>query len=98
VIYFTLSATKGGRLHFKIFETEQVDDCIDFIVELLQDAQHYGIQQILKATGGGAHLYHDKLVSKLPFGVVIQKEDEMECLITGKSDESSGRSSHYHWH
>lgn len=83
VIYFTLSADrKGGRLHFKIFETEQVDDCIDFIVELLKDAQHYGTQQVLKATGGGAHLYHDKLTSKLP-GVIVQKEDEMECLITG---------------
>ncbi|KAI9357206.1 pantothenate kinase [Pilaira anomala] len=82
VIYFTLSANrKGGRLHFKIFETEQVDDCIDFIVDLLKDAQHYGTQQVLKATGGGAHLYHDKLTSKLP-GVIVQKEDEMECLIT----------------
>lgn len=86
VIYFTLSADrKGGRLHFKIFETEQVDDCIDYIVELLKNARHYGTQQqVLKATGGGAHLYHDKLTSKLP-GVIVQKEDEMECLITGLS-------------
>lgn len=87
MIYFTLSADrKGGRLHFKIFETEQVDDCIDYIVELLKNARHYGTQQqqqVLKATGGGAHLYHDKLTSKLP-GVIVQKEDEMECLITGK--------------
>lgn len=56
-------------------------------MELLQDAQHYGTQQVLKATGGGAHLYHDKLVAKLPFGVIIEKEDEMECLITGNRDE-----------
>jgi type II pantothenate kinase len=38
---------------------------------------------VLKATGGGAHLFHDKLQQRLP-GVIIQKEDEMECLITGK--------------
>ncbi|CAO3652491.1 unnamed protein product [Cunninghamella echinulata] len=37
---------------------------------------------VLKATGGGAHLYYEKLKSQLP-GVEIQKEDEMECLITG---------------
>ncbi|CAO3599380.1 unnamed protein product [Absidia cylindrospora] len=37
---------------------------------------------VLKATGGGAHLYYDQLKSKLP-GVHVQKEDEMDCLITG---------------
>ncbi|KAI8065350.1 fumble-domain-containing protein [Gilbertella persicaria] len=86
VIYFTLSADRqGGRLHFKKFETEKVDDCIDYIVALLQDARRNGAkQQVLKATGGGAHLYYDKLASRLP-GVVVQKEDEMECLITGLS-------------
>lgn len=51
---------------------------------MLKDAQHHGTQQVLKATGGGAHLYHDKLTSKLP-GVIVQKEDEMECLITGNA-------------
>ncbi|KAI8997098.1 pantothenate kinase [Pilobolus umbonatus] len=85
VIYFTLSADrKGGRLHFKIFETEQVDDCIDFIVELMKDARHYGFQQVLKATGGGAYLYYNKLAARLP-GVIVEKEDEMECLIAGLS-------------
>lgn len=51
---------------------------------LLKDAQHYNVQHVLKATGGGAHLYYDRLASRLP-GVVVQKEDEMECLITGLS-------------
>ncbi|KAI9486487.1 MAG: pantothenate kinase [Benjaminiella poitrasii] len=84
ITYFTLFADrKGGRLHFKTFETEKVDECIDYIVKLLKDAQHhYGSQQILKATGGGAHLYYNKLRFRLP-GVIVQKEDEMECLITG---------------
>ncbi|KAI8374886.1 type II pantothenate kinase [Blakeslea trispora] len=86
VIYFTLSTDKkGGRLHFKKFETEKVDECIDYIVALLKDARRHGAHhQVLKATGGGAHLYYDKLASRLP-GVVVQKEDEMECLITGLS-------------
>lgn len=37
---------------------------------------------VLKATGGGAYLFHDKLEERLP-GVIVQKEDEMDCLITG---------------
>jgi type II pantothenate kinase len=39
---------------------------------------------VLKATGGGAYLFFDKLEEKLP-GVIVQKEDEMDCLITGKN-------------
>ncbi|KAI8979855.1 pantothenate kinase [Mycotypha africana] len=85
ITYFTLSADgKGGRLHFKKFETENVDECIDYIVALLKDAQqhhHFGQPVVLKATGGGAHLYYDKLATRL-HGVIIEKEDEMECLIT----------------
>lgn len=42
-----------------------------------------GQEQVLKATGGGSHLYYDKLSKRLP-GIVVQKEDEMECLITGR--------------
>ncbi|CAO3695644.1 unnamed protein product [Rhizopus microsporus] len=37
---------------------------------------------VLKATGGGAHLFYDKLKERLS-GVIIEKEDEMDCLITG---------------
>lgn len=37
---------------------------------------------VLKATGGGAYLFYEKLQERLP-GVIIQKEDEMDCLITG---------------
>ncbi|PVU88224.1 hypothetical protein BB559_005684 [Furculomyces boomerangus] len=36
---------------------------------------------IIKATGGGAHLFGKKLEEKL--GVDVHTEDEMECLITG---------------
>ncbi|CDS06976.1 hypothetical protein LRAMOSA09499 [Lichtheimia ramosa] len=86
IVYFTSSADrKGGRLHFKKFETEKIDECIDYIAELVEDSRHLmnnGQEQVLKATGGGSHLYYDKLSKRLP-GIVVQKEDEMECLITG---------------
>lgn len=86
-MYFTSSADRaGGRLHFKKIETEKIDECIDFVAALMADARLLSTTTnlILKATGGGAHLFHDKLQQRLP-GVIIQKEDEMECLITGIS-------------
>lgn len=43
---------------------------------------------VLKATGGGAYLFYDKLEERLP-GVIVQKEDEMDCLITGKGKHLS---------
>lgn len=52
----------------------------------MEDSRHLmnnGQEQVLKATGGGSHLYYDKLSKRLP-GIVVQKEDEMECLITGR--------------
>ncbi|KAJ1673443.1 hypothetical protein EV182_005220, partial [Spiromyces aspiralis] len=36
---------------------------------------------VIRATGGGAHLFRDRLESRLR--VKIQSEDEMSCLITG---------------
>ncbi|KAG0740274.1 hypothetical protein G6F57_008907 [Rhizopus arrhizus] len=86
MVYFTSSADiKGGRLNFKKFETEKIDECIEFVAALMADVRTKSRQNnklVLKATGGGAYLFYDKLKEKLP-GVVIQKEDEMECLITG---------------
>lgn len=84
-MYFTSSNDiKGGRLHFKKFETEKIDECLDFIAELVADARqiHGRTEQVVKATGGGAYLFQDKIAKRLP-GVIIQKEDEMECLING---------------
>jgi type II pantothenate kinase len=86
VTYFTLSADRrGGRLHFKKFETEKVDDWMDFMVCLFKNTQ-CPTQQVLKATGGGAHLFYDKLNARLP-NVIVQKEDEMDCLINGTSSK-----------
>ena len=33
------------------------------------------------ATGGGAHMYYDRLINEL--GVEVRREEEMECLILG---------------
>ncbi|KAL0073476.1 pantothenate kinase [Phycomyces blakesleeanus] len=86
IVYFTSSPDrKGGRLHFKKFETEQMDEFMDFIKILVKDAKARlptGTELVLKATGGGAYMYYDRMQASLP-GVNIQKEDEMECLITG---------------
>lgn len=81
IVYFASAEDrKGGRLHFKKFETEKIDECIDFIAELVAESDHK--EQVLKATGGGAHLYYEKLQQRLPT-ITVQKEDEMDCLITG---------------
>ncbi|CAO3608782.1 unnamed protein product [Mucor fragilis] len=86
IVYFTSSADReGGRLHFKKIETEKIDECIDFIADLVADARLLtpeNTNYVLKATGGGAYLFFDKLQERLP-GVIIQKEDEMDCLING---------------
>lgn len=87
-MYFTSSGdSAGGQLHFKKIETEKIDECIDFVAALMADARLLTTTTtnlVLKATGGGAHLFYNKLQERLP-GVIIQKEDEMDCLITGIS-------------
>ncbi|KAF9951991.1 hypothetical protein BGZ72_006592 [Mortierella alpina] len=84
VVYFSRTAgKKGGRLNFRKFETEKIDECIAFIGHLLEEsrANRPGHEFVIKATGGGAHLYYEKFRDTL--NVNIQREDEMECLITG---------------
>ncbi|KAI8926678.1 fumble-domain-containing protein [Entophlyctis helioformis] len=80
VVWFSKSPeTVGGRLNFVKFETQHIDRCIDFIGTLLEENPQAG--RVIEATGGGAHKYYDLISTRL--GVQIQKEDEMECLITG---------------
>ncbi|XP_061197383.1 4'-phosphopantetheine phosphatase-like [Saccostrea echinata] len=67
------------RLHFVKFETKFIESCLDFIQEKLGDSLKQN--KTIHVTGGGAHKYRDLLASKL--GVVIEKEDEMSCLIEG---------------
>jgi pantothenate kinase len=94
VVYFSKrpNISRGGRLNFIKFETEKIDECIDFIGNLVA-ARHSDSSDlnpihpkekiVIKATGGGSHKFYDSFTKKLN-GVEVEKADEMECLITGK--------------
>lgn len=78
----------SGRLHFEKFETRKIDDWINFLSTM--QLRHCGSQcnqspasdkNIIKATGGGAFKFADLLKEKL--GIILDKEDEMDCLVTG---------------
>ncbi|KAJ1342952.1 pantothenate kinase [Batrachochytrium salamandrivorans] len=70
VVWFSKSPdTVGGRLNFCKFETAHIEKCIDFIDNLLRENPL------------GGRVIQDRFRNK--FGIQIQKEDEMECLITG---------------
>ncbi|CZS97562.1 hypothetical protein WAI453_008694 [Rhynchosporium graminicola] len=88
IVYFSRephSRDPGGRLNFITFETDRIDDCIEFM------KQHKIKQQKLNgsrpgelcvmATGGGAYKFYDKVRKAL--GVDVSREEEMECLIVG---------------
>ncbi|GBC02343.1 hypothetical protein RclHR1_04580011 [Rhizophagus clarus] len=90
VVYFSKrpNVSEGGRLNFVKFETEKIDECIDFIGNLIAARRHPDSSDldlkkkiVIKATGGGAHKFYDSFIHKLK--VKVEKEDEMECLITG---------------
>ncbi|KAI9099415.1 fumble-domain-containing protein [Phlyctochytrium arcticum] len=85
VVYFSRSPdAPGGRMNFVKFETQHIDQCVDFIRKVLYSGYHGQIpleKRVIQATGGGAHKYHEMFKEKL--GVTMQREDEMECLITG---------------
>ncbi|PKS09204.1 hypothetical protein jhhlp_003818, partial [Lomentospora prolificans] len=88
LVYFTREAhstAPGGRLNFHNFETDRIDDCIEFIRHLKEKQQklngsHPG-ELCVMATGGGAYKFYDKIHEAL--GVDVLREDEMECLIIG---------------
>lgn len=73
----------SGRLHFVKFETNQLADALAFIHG---KGLHMGNQggdgkMRVVATGGGAHRFAD--VFRKELGLVLEKEDEMECLVYG---------------
>lgn len=75
----------GGRLNFIIYETEYIDECVDFMKHLKQKQQMLNgskpAELCVMATGGGAYKFYDKIRGAL--GVDVLREDEMECLIIG---------------
>ncbi|KKA27956.1 hypothetical protein TD95_001213 [Thielaviopsis punctulata] len=89
LVYFTRepsSSDPGGRLNFLNFETEHIDECIDFMAQI-KDKQlalngSRPSELSVMATGGGAYKFYDKIRAALG-GVDVLREDEMECLIIG---------------
>ncbi|KAG2409379.1 Pantothenate kinase [Vigna angularis] len=79
----------NGRLNFKKFETSKINDCLEFIKSMKlhiggsQPQENPGSQPIAvkKATGGGAYKYADLFKERL--GIILDKEDEMDCLVAG---------------
>ena len=86
----SLAPIPGGWLNFTKFETGDMESCISFINQLIESssashsipsAEFKARHVKIMATGGGAHLLHDRLSEEL--GVEVRKEEEMECLIEG---------------
>lgn len=73
------------------FETDRIEDCIEFMKQLKLKQQKLNGSRpgelCIMATGGGAYKYYDKIRNAL--GADVLREDEMECLIIGKSSSSS---------
>ncbi|KAG8775132.1 hypothetical protein FRC12_001659 [Ceratobasidium sp. 428] len=79
----------GGSLNFERFETESIEDCIEYICQLIERSakiNRVSLQEMrrsvkIMATGGGAYRYHDLMRTRT--GVDVIAESEMDCLITG---------------
>jgi type II pantothenate kinase len=91
VVYFSRephSREPGGRLNFINFETDRIDDCVEFMKELKIKQQKLNGSRpgelCVMATGGGAYKFYDKIREAL--GVDVLREEEMECLIIGMFD------------
>ncbi|KAH7304907.1 fumble-domain-containing protein [Stachybotrys elegans] len=88
LVYFTRevdSTDPGGRLNFQNFETDRIDDCIEFMKHLRDKQLALNGSKLAElsvmATGGGAYKFYDKIREALDIDVI--REDEMECLIIG---------------
>ncbi|KAI5922311.1 fumble-domain-containing protein [Camillea tinctor] len=88
LVYFSREAHSrepGGRLNFQSFETDRIDDCIEFMrhlkdKQLALNGSKPG-ELCVMATGGGSYKFYDRIRKQL--GVDVLREDEMECLIIG---------------
>ncbi|KAH7019985.1 fumble-domain-containing protein [Ilyonectria destructans] len=88
LVYFSRevdSTDPGGRLNFQNFETDRIDDCVEYMRHLRDNQLALNGSQpgelCVMATGGGAYKFYDKIREAL--GVDVLREDEMECLIIG---------------
>lgn len=89
LVYFSREAHStepGGRLNFQSFETDRIDDCIEYMrhlkdKQLALNGSKPG-ELCVMATGGGSYKFYDQIKERL--GVDVLREDEMECLIIGE--------------
>jgi type II pantothenate kinase len=88
LVYFSRepdSKDLGGRLNFLKFETDRIEQCLEFIAQLKTKQQALNGSKpgdlCVMATGGGAYKYYERMREVL--GVEVLREDEMECLIIG---------------
>ncbi|KAJ6520321.1 pantothenate kinase [Mycena sanguinolenta] len=85
----TVQHFPGGSLNFERFETDSIDECVQFIQSLIErsaEVNGVSIEEMRKgvkimATGGGAHRFYELFSGTLC--VEVRREDEMECLIEG---------------
>jgi type II pantothenate kinase len=74
-------------LNFINFETDRIDDCVDFMRELKIKQQKLNgsrpSELCVMVTGGGAYKFYYKIREALRVDVLT--EDEMECLIIGEA-------------
>ncbi|KAL5728908.1 pantothenate kinase [Ranunculus cassubicifolius] len=77
----------GGNLHFVMFQTTEIKECLDFIYQLQcvdcnkSIIKTENIMSNTKVTGGGAYKFANMFKDRL--GVSIEKEDEMNSLVAG---------------
>ncbi|KAK3694817.1 fumble-domain-containing protein [Podospora appendiculata] len=101
LVYFSREAHStepGGRLNFISFETEHIDQCLEFIRHLnhkhqaLNGGSRPGSPKIPGSPGGSSDLcvmatgggaYKYYDMIREVLGVDVLREDEMECLIIG---------------
>ncbi|TID28382.1 hypothetical protein CANINC_002560 [Pichia inconspicua] len=78
MVYFS-NTEQGCTLNFYCLETNKINEFVEKIENIVRE--NYKDKEVtIIATGGGAHKYYDLLSRS---GLVVQKEDEMQCLIIG---------------
>ncbi|CAG8620284.1 12021_t:CDS:10 [Ambispora gerdemannii] len=69
LVYFSVNSNssssneeKGGQLNFKKFDAGNIDECIEFVENLVAEirSRNDNNKVLVKATGGGAHKYCEK--------------------------------------
>lgn len=78
---FTYEVCERARLHFIKFETNFIEECLDFVQKRLLGREECMRGKCVKVTGGGAYKYSKLMQDKL--GITPEKEDEVRCLIKG---------------